>query len=504
MWSPAFLNMLNRKNLEPRFLLESIPGTEFEPTTGLALSSHLMPGYHQGLTRTGNRFSAGRVVPGDWSCSLSSMTLGFRGRFDIRRMVARGQLVELRVGFPGWAAADYQPVYRGAVVGIDRAGDNWSIGLRSMISTALSRPVVDTDGAALFDQLGSSVIETFAYDPDDVLLNVLVVVADASSAEREAGQSYLLQVFPDAGDPFFLLADDLTSDIFTLVAGGAVLGTTASIASPGCRVVFCALVEDYPQNVVRRVLTTIAGDGANGIFDTLPATWGLGLPDWLLDTDDIDHTGLILRPGSADYWRVYATQPADDGLAWIQGVLSPIGAFLAERQGLLTIRAASPSYLRPYEVETITDADLISIDRVETWSSDQPAESIVLILQSRGEIYSGPGAFALEALDSRPAVAMRVVDLPYLDEGADDWAEEIGPRLGPWVTRIAEIVEVTCRGLRLAALTPCDSAFVESRHLVMRDRTERPSMMILAVEPDWWEGTTRLVLAYLVHREDEL
>jgi hypothetical protein len=498
-WSAAFIARLHEPNYRPRFLLETVEATEFLPgTQSLALSSHYMPGYVQGLSG-GSRIGASRLEIGDWSASISEMTINFRGTIEIRRSITRGQLLVLRVGWPGWPASDYEPVFHGHVVALDRAGDEWSITMRSVVASLTSRMTQVIDDCALFSGVedGEIAAEYEAGDPQ-------VVVLSTAAAEADQGGSYLLQLFPDDGDPFFLVSDTVDPPFtFEDVAATACLGTTAATSSG--RVVFCAHINRGPVDAARRIL--VSTGGTNGPYDTLPMSWGIGIPDSMLDHDDIGVTLDLVETG-LPAWRIYATEPQDDGLSWVQSVLSPAGIIVTERQGLVTIRAVSPADVRVYADFGISDADIISFDRQEAWDSGNPLEFAYFALTepSGATLDDGslvPTVVVGETLETRPASGARTVHLAYLDADETDWCNAVAARLAPWSTRPAELVALTCRGLRLAYLAPCDSITINSRHFSTRDGSTSPRLMVLSAEPDWWGGTVRLVAAYHPPTEEE-
>lgn len=472
------------------FLLETVEGTEFEPGTGtIALSSHIMSGYTQALGLVGNRVSAGRLQIGDWSQSTSELTLSFRGSVDIRRNVARGQLLVLRVGWPGWAAGDYEPVYYGSLSNIDRSGDDWSLTMRSIVNHLVTRMTQDSDEAVLFNQLAETELDG-GYTPGDG--TVTVVSTAAAEIEGGAGGEYLIQIHPSTGDdPFFLTATGKTGTTFTGCSAAGVLGTTAVATSPPDVVKFCAHIGDSPIRAALKVMMSTGG-GLNGEFDDLPFTWGVGIPYFAVDFDDSDVTNDAVTPAGvgSPQWNVYSTEPQEDGLSWLHGVLGPAGIFPCERQGLLTLRSVSPAEVRHYTMTAVSDADLISIDRHETWDTSSPIEHSVVFVQSP----SGTSA-TVEDLDSRPA-GTAVVELNHITDDQSAWRTSVLARTSPWMLRVPEIVEFTCAGLRLSMLAPCDLVELNTRHFQTRDRAEHPTLMVLSVETDWWQGTVRIVAAY--------
>lgn len=495
-WSANFLLEINKRIYSPRFLLETVNDVEFKPGSGLALSSHPTAGYRTAITLEGSRVAAGQLSVGDWSYSVPEVTIGIDT--DVSQLVARGQLLVLRVGWPGWSPGDYEPVFYGHLQSVDRSGDDWTLTIRSILASLVSRMTSEAVDIQLFGDLASSEVASAAY----VAGAASIRVDNGSTAELEggAGAKYLLQVFGDDGEPFFLLADALDTspvgyDRFDLNPTTAILGTTAAAAAIGQEVRYCAMVYDSPTRAVRRFILTKNGDSVNGLYDTLPPNWGLGIPMECVDDDDIDITKAIVAPASAptSKWYVCSAEPQDDGLSWIQSVLNPAGMFLCVRQGLLTIRAVSPCDRRQYAMSVVNDRDIQSIRRHERWNTATPVEYGFLSVTAASSTF---GSNDSENLDSRPASGEYAIDLDYVHDDDTAWEVAVIDRLLPWYTRLTEIIDITCIGLRLAFLAPGDLIQLDTRHVRTRDRATFPMFFLLAVDVDWFEGTVSMIAAY--------
>jgi hypothetical protein len=493
-WSSAFLEELGRRRIAPRWVLEPVSGVGFEPVSGaLKLSSHQESGFNECLMIEGNNFSAGEVQVGEWGSTMSEMVLAIRAVIDIRPLVARGQAVVLRMGFYGWAVEDYEPIYYGVVQAIDRSGDAWSLTLRSLVSALISRMTTDEAFPNLFSNVSTTELAAPGFL---VASSVQVILDDASGAEVDSGlDGYLLQIFSSLGDgvPFFMRVENRSGDTFD-IDDNDILGTVAEDAAVGDTVIICPYIHRDPVTAARRIIVS-TGAGTNGASDTLPATWGLGLPQALLDGDDVATTDGFVATG--DPWDIYSTERVANALEWLQALLQPAGIVLCERQGLLTIRACFPPDDPQYETYTVTDDDLMTLERYQTWDSESPVELAVVGAQSPGlgfDLGSGLG----EALTSKPASQIEVIDLDYVSVSeAPDWVDAILERRAPWQLRVPEKVEILCAGLRMAAAAPFDSLIVDSRHFETRDGVELPTLMITKVQPDWWRGTVRITACYV-------
>lgn len=497
-WSANFILELHKRNNSPRFLLEHVAVSGFQPGSGLALASHQVAGYRTAICRSGSRITAGQLEIGSWSYSVPELTVGIDA--DVTGLVTRGQLVVFRVGWPGWAPGDFEPVFYGHLQSVERSGDDWTLTVRHVIASLVSRMTADVE-VSLFDGLDSTEIVGdpmlgTGWAPGETTM----YVDDASAAEVEGGGGglYLLQVIPEAGgDPFFLTATGKTADTFTGVAG-PILGSTAAAAGVGSEVKFGALMYDSPTRAIRRVLMTVNGDASNGLYDTLPFSWGLGIPQEIVDNDDCDRTKDLVAPSGAptSKWHLWSVEPQDDGLSFINGALNPAGMFVCDRQGRLTIRAMSAASVRDYAMTVITDADIASIDRHERWSGSNPVEYAFVSARAINNTFGSDVDDGADSLDTRPASGEYHIDLDHVNDDDTDWEEAVLDRVSAWYLRPPEVVTVTCIGLRLAFLAPADQVQVASRHVRTRDRSTDALFKVLSVGVDWFEGTVTLMLAY--------
>lgn len=507
-WSPTFLSAIAQPRLYPRFLLESVEDSGFDPGVApLKLSSHGgVDGYTQAIAEGGN-LSASLLGIGEWTGSASELTIPLTK--DVRDSAARGIIVVFRVGFAGWPESDYEAVFAGQIQSLDEAGPNrWSMTVRSIVGSLTSRLTQDIDYTGLFGAcLSTDIAAGEAYNAVGGVGPATITLTDAESAGAESDPpypgNYLVQVVPDAGDPFLLRVSAPTfasTDLFTAETG-AILGTTASSASPGATVNICGYIQDHPVDVARKVLVSTGVDAANGPYDTLPETWGLGIPTFMVDDDDIDLTLSISTPSGVGtpLWDVYSVGPQEDGLAWLNGVLSPAGVIICERQGQITIRAVFPAYEPQYETVEISDHDIVSIERRQTWDSSVPIEFAYILVSTPPYDFldDTEASETFEELDSRPGSYSRSIQLPYVGDDVSDWRRSVIDRLSPWSTRLPETIEMTLLGLRYAYLAPCDSIVLDTRYFRTRDQADLPTLMVLSVQPDWWMGGVRVVAAYI-------
>lgn len=490
-WSARFLRALEAGNRRPRFLLSRVTTPEFPVGEDIKWSSHAEAGYLPVLCAEGSSYRAGALSLLDWSSTFSELALGARQLegVELRDQLQKGQVLELKIGFPGWAVGAYETVFTGVVNGFARGeGERWVLTLRSAATLALTR--LSTTDPALFFHLEETAVRT-DYVAGSTTLDVDAVLAELDSD----GGSYLVQVTPNDGDPFFLTATATSGgNQYTGVSTTGQIETTEADADAANAVKFCAYIKDNPVDVALKVLTS-TGNAYNGDWDTLPLAWGLGLPVELVDTDDCAFTAAQVAPAVATpTWDVYATEIQDDGLTWLQGVLSPAGIFLTERQGKLTVRAATDPDSSAAYTTAIWDDELASLT-YDTYNPDQPVEYDTVRWNSAG---IGNILSDSEVVTTKPSADRNVIHLDYVVDDASDWRDAISDRLTIWSQHISEVVDLVAIGWRLAQLAPGDHLYVNSRHYRSKaaDGAALP-LLVLSVEPDWWGGTTRVRAAFV-------
>lgn len=505
-WSDAFIDQISGPGpYYPRYTLErlAIPGFDTFGTD-VYFSSHNEWGFAQQLTPNGNSYRAGDIELRDWSSRLGELTLGYRSSVDLRRQVARGQLMQCKLGFSGWAVGRYEPIFTGLVSSVDRVGQDWTVTMRSAGSAMLSRLTSSGSETSLFwDLTETEIVGFLGYIPG---VTTAFEVGSVTGLAKESGGKYLVFVTGDNGDQYFLevTAYESTVNGFRLTGlTDGILGTAASNAAVGNKVKLCAYVDDDPISAARKLLLS-TGLGTNGQWDTLPANWAAGIPQEAVDDDDCDQTALLVGPSgdTTMRWQVYSSDPVDDGLAWFGSVFNPGGIFLSERQGRLTVRAAvdindlSSSQSSPPTAAIVTDADLVSIDRYETWDSAAAVEYGRVSYRPIGP--SGTVAYSrTEQIDSKPSVEVIPHPMEYIGTNPSSWGISLLDRLANWYQRIPEILEITCRGWRLAQLAPGDVVMVDSRYFLSRTGITEARMLVLQVTPAWWGCSVQLRLAHI-------
>lgn len=493
-WSPAFVRAIEDGVTAPRYLLEVLHSDGFRPLDYLTLSSHDESGQWAQVIQGTGTGSAAMTHVGDWSSTMSELRINVVWFADIRNQIARGTIVQLKMGFAGWSTGDFQPIFTGHVQSITRLpGEQWSISIRSIVASLSTRLTQLQNEGSLFHTLPyATSIATANYTAGDATLNV----GATASAERETGGQYLIRITPSTAglDPFYLFASGKTATTFTGCSALGQLGTLAVSSLIGDTVEALALIQDHPIDAIRKIVCS-TGAGTNGAFDTLPDSWGIGIPDAAWDHDDAEWTKVLVAPvGVPDAaWDLFADAPAEDALSWLIGVMAPAGLFFTMHQGRLTIRGGSTqSQHRSVTGGMITDNDIVSIDRYDTWDPASPIE----YSEVTASTVSGSGV-SLSSLDSRPSGSNVELSLPYITGNQSGWRDNVLERLAGWYTHVPEVLDITCVGWRLATMAPGDHVVLRSKMWLPRDGMDPGFLVLLSVDPDWFGATTRLRAAYL-------
>lgn len=497
-WNELFIDQLARFGTkEPRYLVETIlVATELNLMGGvIRLSSHYESvAAVQCIARTGHSFSPAALQPGEWSSTYGELRIALTGGFDVRNlpsgMAVRGQPVQFKVGFRGWSIADYAPVFSGHVQGIGRSGDQWYISIKSGMAALVNRFTATTGHTALFyDHPNTPTVLSADYTAGNATINV----GSNTYPEKETGaKKYVIQITPTSGSPFWVTATGKGTGTFTGCSAAGILGTTAVDAVSGDLVTPFYHVEDHPVNIARKVIAS-TGAGTNGDYDTLPASWGIGLVDSFLDHDDMDTSVELIGPNvGTTYWNVIGNEAEESGLDWMQSWLNSAGMFITDRQGQITVRGGLNAVNWHYDLEVVTDADIVDIEEYETWDLSQNVE-----YDSMDFKFPGGSAGFGEDLTSRPIVGGRTRSLDFIDQNTANWPGEINDRIGPWDMRLAETVTLKLGGWRFAKLAPGSHIVISSKFFTTRSGMINQSFLVKSVEPDWFGSSTRIVAAHI-------
>lgn len=394
------------------------------------------------------------IDPGNWNPTHGAwsvdMVIGIDGVASIANVFSRGRPVQLYLGFPGLSWYDFQPIALGAVENIETTGpDTVRItigGLGQLMGSRLDR----TGGeSALFYNLPTSTT-TIATADFTAGVSATLEVADSTGAERQTGGEYLILVTPDSGDPFFLTANALASDVFTLTAASGRLNTTAKDASIGNEVVIYAYVgQEHPVDIVLKVLTS-TGTGINGAYDTLPKSWGLGIPASMVDFIDAGRARAAMQPSSGAWSGalVHAAAEEDPG-AFLATWMARMGMWVTVRQGQITIRAAEypvgASQTFVFDIGGFID---IREDAIGEHNLYHPAYSGEYSVATFIDAAPTATASIIETpTETNPNLGTRTYDGIPVYSNESQVLIETSRRMGYWAVRIPERMTIILTGL---------------------------------------------------------
>lgn len=287
--------------------------------------------------------------------------------------VPRGTFMALYLGFPGYAAGDYQRVAWGQIRQVRGRRPTWTIELIDAPTGLRQRSVNAVGEIELCHDIDPDEYTTL--DADYTPGDASITVDSTTGFVRPTGENGAVLITPTSGDPFYLTWSANTGTTFT-VGTSSVMGTTQVAAVVGDRVSRVAYFNDHPIANALKILTS-GFAGANGPFDVLPVSWGLQVPSGFVDiTDALFYKDSVATTGGAYSWQhtLLASQP--DGLAWMTTELAAGGFYLAMRQGSITVRAIQQTIapIAYYGEWAITDSDIVEVTSHEWWSPDTQEE----------------------------------------------------------------------------------------------------------------------------------
>jgi hypothetical protein len=495
----------------------------------------------------GGASGGAEVTPGSWTSSLGHWSVALVGDpSSLMRNLYPGQPVRHRMGFPGWADADYETVQLGVVWNLRMTSPRrYVLECRDILSGLQSRYTTTVGRWPLFYNLGEQGADAGATTLDGAYTagEATVGVAATANLEGESGTGrkvVIVDPLGSVGSAFYVTYTGTGVGPIRLTGCGAsTYGTTQADTATGVAVRDAAVIEDHPSDAVRKIWASTGTASANGAYDLLPASYGLGMADRAWDHSDTDvWKGYISPDTGNDYWAFLSEEQQENPIQWLQSCLSPAGVFITARQGKLTVRAAVDPNLPnanvlkkgpPEPVCAITTGDL-AIDgagRVLGCSHIAWDDSYGLEYHKLKITTVSDSTTTTESVSTHPAEEQLEISLTLDQLGGmgvyDNEAQHraaIGSRLAPWVCRRPERLEVLLANPLFAQLAPGD--LVELNFSFFGGRMEvfeswanhgwswasEPGQfngrrgMVVRVDPDWWGGRpTRVVVAIPPGRE---
>lgn len=509
-WSQDFVTAISAPEVDPRYLLESVAIGTFDPTsTPLKLSSFTAPGYTCGLVRDGSSVSYGTLSPSTWTRSYGTLTAAL-SHVEIRDRVARGQAVQLRIGFPGWSLAKFERVWLGVVRNLRWTGGRWYLDCTELPG-ALQNRFDDVSGQQnLFFNLPAATKVDGGYDPvvDDPTPGLPLL--DTSDFEANNSGNYCARITPSGANFYYVTATGKSSSHLTGTTGGAFDSPlnnrkTPTVVSPTPTaadqddVDAIAWINAHPL-IFARGLLLATGTGDNGPNDVLPESWGWGIPYGLVDVVDIDAFKALSEPASGSTtWDFLIDHSQADGLSFVSEQIRPGGFFVSQHQGCLTARAViGVDAVRTPGFVSIDDSDLMALD-YEAWDGTSAVEyRNVRVL---GYNDTNPSITTEDNLATRPTRTSHKRSLPQVFSAvAAGWTDEVAGRLAIYDQRIPERLTLTCRGWRVAVATMGDVVSLTTQYLTTRVAANSPTtsafhdtpVLVVGGGPDWFGSTTKL------------
>jgi hypothetical protein len=508
-WRTPFVDALTQRTTSIAYILEVVtvydePGVAFTVAShpGLGGSERCYIGAAPGSPRV--RVEGAALAARTWQSTIGAFFVGMVGDLgELCQHITRGTVVQLKAGFAGMSAADFEPIAIGQVKNIRGRAPAWTIECHDVVTAFRQRLTADYAVASLFYNVAASTTVSTSWSPGVSTL----VVASTTNFDRDTGGTGAIRVTPASPDaPFYLTYSGTgTGPVrFTGISAAAVLGTleVAVAGGVGLTVEEVFYLAGHPLDIARRVLVSRTGTAANGPYDVYPEGCGLGLLHTMIDHEDVDrYRDTVVVASSGSYaWAMAVEEAEEDALAWLSSVfLARAGLFLAVRQGLITVRAAQNTQAATYRTAIeITDDDIAEIVSYEAYDYRHNPEY--------ARVYIATGSGGNTSTSSRHATLPARGSLDY-DLSDRVWANEaaiqddaIG-RLAESAERIPERLVLRCKGRRLSQLAPGDIVtLTTTRTHSRRDGSAGwagRSVMVEQVACDWEGGTVEIgVLIY--------
>lgn len=521
-WAAAFVAALGGSNScaytmrkMPAFtLVPGIPSDYARSDQGPHGLIALSPGAPLSLSSQALSIPSFAVSQSQWRTALAGIEAG---EWAVQSL-PRGAACEIYLRLFGVGMAER------IIVG--QARDVSGVGPQSIVSgwgplaLIISRPEAlvapANNDAALFSECAADSTHTGTLAANfNFGTHTTIQLTSSPQMERETGQDGAVLVTPTSGEPYIVTYTGVSGNNLTGVSTLAQFATTGSNAVTGDKIQEVCWVNRHPVDMARRILTS-TGAGTNGTHDTLPKSWGLGIPAGLIDVDGFNETAGRLNGtiSSGSYIvQTQSTTAQGPAIQWLQAELARYGLWLRTRQGQISIRPAL-DYWRH------TPAFRMKLDR----------SNILAVLPERSNFDPGNGVEARfftvrgsptaipdwgginERPRTRPLIAT-LLDGPIIDSWPNVYQnmaeinQSIARRVGPWHTRICVVIDVQ---VNLSAAQLCVGDWVDISHAGLWDKTTidrslgmstsgdilRPAM-VTAISCDWTAGVVSLRLHVL-------
>lgn len=516
-WSPRFIAALARSNrltfeagkLPTFSALPGSPGRNARSDVRGAGYPYLSPGAALALSSQSLSIPSFAVSSSTWRFALCGIDAG-RWAVDA---LPRGAACEVEATAAGVALPER--IILGQARDVSGIGPQSIVSGWGALSLVISRPearVAPTQNdAALFANCQASgnalaLSHSFNFGHDTTLQ-----FASAPPFERETARPGAVLITPTSGEPFIVTYTGVSGNDLTGVSTSAIFGTDGSGATvnSGDIVQEVCFINRHPVDMARRILVS-TGTGTNGTHDTLPESWGLGIPETLIDVQGFTDTSTALNASLASgsyVLHTVSTTPQGPALQWLQTELARYGLWLCVRQGDISIRPALDYWRhRPaYALQLTPDNLLSALPERSNYDSGNTAEAVFFTAGS-DPIDLATDIIITEAPKTRPLIATiangpKITTSPYLYQNIQEINRSIAQRVGPWHLRIATVIDARAT---LEAAQLCVGDWVSIQHRGLWDHGTSPTLanptrpaMVTGISCDWSAGVVSLRLSVL-------
>ena len=501
-WGHAFIERLQAESVQLVFSVEVFRSALDEGVGGSVGTWTTVDAGTGSPTLLGQTAAVGSqdLTPVTWSYGAApwSFRLATPKANEIEKVLRRGTLVRMRAGFRDWDYSAWEIVQSGKVQSVRRSSHS-SVDVEVWdLITSLDQRItgVFAEAFLFYDALNASPL-TADYTAGDATITVI----DATKFSRRTGGTGVVSMSP-GGTLFYLAYTGSTATQLTGVSATGQFGTTAADLASGGNVENVAYLDQRPDQILARVLTS-TGAGTNGSYDVLPKAWGYALTAFeAVDTSDMVSTwgNALLVPSSGTYSWGMISGLHESGISWLLSMFSAVGIWLCQRQGQITMRIVQdPNTATVHTGLEITDDDIV--DGYVDWHlSTMPAPYAGLRQTSASLVSQEASDAATTALPVANIFDVDASDRLRSNETAVLQLTE--NYLIPWLARVAEAPTMTLRGLAWARLTVGDIVYLTSdrlrgRLLSTAEGYQRRSAMVLSVSPGWVQATTGITLGVL-------
>jgi hypothetical protein len=512
-WSSLFLAAITSQTPRMRYIARVYEGTA-APGRSWGASLPRMAGYWSILAGPPT-VSGSSVTPGGWGASSGQFSVPLVGpESELREAmsrIARGSIIEVMAGPAQWDVADFERIVVGQVNSATLGEGTLIIGCYDLLTSMRSRLTEDDDELELFATAGQTTALTVDFTAGATTLTV-TPGTELTVFERETGMPGLVRVDSSVtSSSFYLSYTGTGTNQLTGVSATGEYGTTVGDAAIGDPVIHIPLLVGHPVEIALKVLIS-TGAGTNGTWDTLPTTWGYGLPSELIDVTDMrawQARAMVVGSGSYS-WEVAVPEGQPNGLEWLRGMLQRAGIWLVMRQGAISIRCAQSPDASGVRLGPTADLGLGSIDQVtshELWSRSAARQyRRTRVLGATTSTATSGGVPT--ALPSTKELQVDLQDIVWSNEA--EVTGETANRLAPWNARVAEDIGVAGKGMGMARVCEGDLVYVSTGHLRRWGRQEAAGDAyiedrvgtVIGASPDWASWTTRLQIALLPTSDD--